>query len=64
MEVGPLARMLIAYASGHERVKFWVDAVLTKLDAPATVLFSTLGRIAARCVETMVLAEQLDALDH
>jgi len=42
MEVGPLARMLIAYASGHERVKFWVDAVLTKLNAPATVLFSTL----------------------
>jgi len=59
MEVGPLARMLIAYASGHERVKFWVDAVLTKLNAPATVLFSTLGRVAARCVETIVLAEQL-----
>jgi Ni,Fe-hydrogenase I large subunit len=59
MEVGPLARMLIAYASGHERVKFWVDAVLTKLNAPATVLFSTLGRVAARCVETVVLAEQL-----
>jgi len=59
MEVGPLARMLIAYASGHERVKFWVDAVLKALDAPATVLFSTLGRVAARCVETVVLAEQL-----
>ena len=59
MEVGPLARMLIAYASGHERVKFWVDAVLNKLNAPATVLFSTLGRVAARCVETVVLAEQL-----
>ena len=60
MEVGPLARMLIGYASGHERVKFWVDAVLTALGAPATVLFSTLGRTAARCVETLVLAEQLE----
>jgi Ni,Fe-hydrogenase I large subunit len=60
MEVGPLARMLVAYASGHERVKYWVDAVLTKLNAPATVLFSTLGRIAARCVETVVIAEQLE----
>lgn len=59
MEVGPLSRMLIAYASGHERVTYWVDAVLKALDAPATVLFSTLGRVAARCVETVVLAEQL-----
>jgi Ni,Fe-hydrogenase I large subunit len=60
MEVGPLARMLIAYASGHERVKYWVNAVLTKLNVPATALFSTLGRVAARCVETVVLAEQLE----
>lgn len=60
MEVGPLARMLIGYVSGNERVKYWVDVVLTKLDVPATVLFSTLGRVAARCVETLVLAEKLD----
>lgn len=60
MEVGPLARMLIAYASGHERVKFWVDAVLQKLGAGPEVLFSTLGRIAARCVETVVMAEKLN----
>ncbi len=59
MEVGPLARMLVAYASGHERVKFWVDAVLAKLGAGPEVLFSTLGRIAARCIETMVMAEKL-----
>jgi hydrogenase large subunit len=59
MEVGPLARMLIAYVSGHQRVKYWVDAVLKALNAPATVLFSTLGRTAARCIETLVLAEQL-----
>ncbi len=59
MEVGPLARMLIAYVSGHQRVKYWVDAVLKALNAPATVLFSTLGRTAARCIETLVLVEQL-----
>jgi len=59
MEVGPLARMLVAYASGHERVKFWVDAVLAKLGAGPEVLFSTLGRVAARCIETMVMAEKL-----
>jgi Ni,Fe-hydrogenase I large subunit len=51
--------MLVAYASGHERVKFWVDAALGQLGAGPQVLFSTLGRIAARCIETVVLAEQL-----
>jgi Ni,Fe-hydrogenase I large subunit len=60
MEVGPLARMLVAYASGNERVKYWVDAVLAKLGAGPEVLFSTLGRIAARCVETVVIAEKLN----
>jgi len=59
MEVGPLARMLVAYASGHERVQYWVNAVLDTLGVGPEVLFSTLGRTAARCVETMVLAEQL-----
>lgn len=60
MEVGPLARMLIAYASGHPRVKFYVNTVLAKLNVPVTALFSTLGRTAARCIETMVIAEQLE----
>lgn len=60
MEVGPLARMLVAYASGHERVRYWVDAVLEKLGAGPEALFSTLGRIAARCIETVVMAEQLE----
>jgi hydrogenase large subunit len=59
MEVGPLARMLVAYASGHERVSYWVDAALSTLDVGPEVLFSTLGRLAARCIETVVMAEQL-----
>ncbi len=60
MEVGPLARMLVAYASGHEKVKATVDHVLSKLGVPATVLFSTLGRTAARGVETLVVAQEID----
>jgi hydrogenase large subunit len=60
MEVGPLSRMLIAYASGHERVQHWVNAALGALNADASVLFSTLGRTAARCVESLVIAEQLE----
>lgn len=59
MEVGPLARMLVAYASGHAGVKELVSGVLAKLNAPATALFSTLGRIAARAIETQLMAREV-----
>jgi hydrogenase large subunit len=59
MEVGPLARMLVAYASGHERVKAVVNMVLQKLGVGPEALFSTLGRTAARGIETLVVAERL-----
>lgn len=59
MEVGPLARMLVAYASGHKDVQAAVNGVLTKLGAPATALFSTLGRIAARAIETQIMVLKL-----
>lgn len=65
MEVGPLARMLVAYASGHERVRELVDSTLNELGAAPAALFSTLGRTAARAIETQVLAEHaLDVLDQ
>src|SRR6516225_1464507 len=59
MEIGPLARMLVAYASGHKDVQAAVNGVLAKLNAPPTALFSTLGRIAARAIETKIMAAQL-----
>jgi hydrogenase large subunit len=59
MEVGPLARMLVAYASGHSQVKMLVDRILSRLKAPPAALFSTLGRIAARAIETQVMAAHL-----
>jgi hydrogenase large subunit len=65
MEVGPLSRMLVAYGSGHPRVKELVNAVLTKLGVGPEALFSTLGRTAARGIETQVLAEKIgDWLDE
>jgi [NiFe] hydrogenase large subunit len=60
MEVGPLARVLIAYAKGHKETKGLVDTVLKKLGIPATALFSTLGRTAARGIETAIIAEKMD----
>ncbi len=56
MEVGPLARVLVAYASGSAEVKELVGAALKQLDVPVTALFSTLGRTAARGLETKLIA--------
>lgn len=59
MEVGPLARMLVAYASGHKPVKDAVDGVLGKLGVGPEALFSTLGRTAARGVDCLVIAREM-----
>jgi len=56
MEVGPLARLLVAYASGSEEVKEAVGGALKALDVPVAALFSTLGRTAARGIETQLIA--------
>jgi Ni,Fe-hydrogenase I large subunit len=59
MEVGPLSRLLVAYASGHTEVKAMVDGVLAKFKAPPKALFSTLGRIAARALEAQLLSNHI-----
>ncbi len=64
MEVGPLARMVIAYMAGNTQVKELVDGALKKLDVPITALFSTLGRTAARGLECQWAAHQLRAEHH
>ena len=68
MQVGPLAQVLVGYATRHEPTRRWVDAALTtassvagiRLAAPA--LHSTLGRHLARAIRTAVLSEL--ALKH
>lgn len=60
MEVGPLARLVVGYAAGQPEIKGIIDGVLKKLNAPATVLFSTLGRIAARALEAQLMANKLE----
>ncbi|TCK62123.1 nickel-dependent hydrogenase large subunit [Seleniivibrio woodruffii] len=60
MEVGPLARVLVAYAKGHAEIKPVVDSVLSKLGAGPEALFSTLGRTAARAIETLVIVNRID----
>ncbi len=57
MEVGPLSRMLVGYASGRAEYKEVVDWALKELGAPPRALFSTLGRTAARALETKLVAD-------
>ncbi|GAB4259537.1 nickel-dependent hydrogenase large subunit [Deferrisoma sp.] len=57
-EVGPLARMVVGYAQGHKEIKETVDLVLQTLKVPASALFSTLGRTAARGIECLIMARK------
>ena len=59
MEVGPLAHVLTAYARGHKDFVPVVDSVLSHLGVGADALFSTLGRTAARGIETTVVANAM-----
>ena len=66
MEVGPLARLLVAFVSGRKDVQEVVKDALGRLKLEPAALFSTLGRTAARGLETRLAAqwlmEQYDAL--
>ena len=63
MEVGPLARVLLLYAdtgaAAHAQTKELVDMTLSKLDIPVEALFSTLGRTAARTLETKIVVDAM-----
>lgn len=59
MEVGPLARYVVAYARGNEEVKDQVDGLLHDLGLPLAALFSTLGRTAARGLECSWAAHKM-----
>jgi quinone-reactive Ni/Fe-hydrogenase large subunit len=57
MEVGPLARMVIGVAAGDERITKYVTNFLKRGNLPTSVLFSTVGRTAARAIETELMAD-------
>jgi len=57
MEVGPLANMVVNYARGNKRVVKAVDNFLKRTGLPASALFTTLGRTAARMLESKVIAD-------
>ncbi len=59
MEVGPLARVLVLYASGHEPTRELTNYALKKLDLPIQALYSTLGRTAARTLESKIIVDAM-----
>lgn len=59
MEVGPLARFVVAYARGNKEIKGLVDDALKRLDLPTSALFSTLGRTLARALEAKYCVDHL-----
>ncbi len=65
VEVGPLARVLMLYAKGHAQTKELVDGALKQLDLPIAALYSTLGRTAARAIETKIIGDAMNSwFDH
>jgi hydrogenase large subunit len=59
MEVGPLARVLMLYAKGHEQTRELVGYTLKTLGVGTEALFSTLGRTAARTLESKIVVEAM-----
>jgi len=57
MEVGPLAAVLVSYASGNKKIKKVVDEFLEITGLPTAALFTTLGRTAARALQTKAIID-------
>jgi hydrogenase large subunit len=63
MQVGPLANVLVGWASGHELTKTWLSRAFAMIDPTAKPeamiarMHSTMGRYVARAVRAAMLAD-------
>ncbi|WP_434926167.1 nickel-dependent hydrogenase large subunit [Shewanella sp. HL-SH2] len=57
IEVGPLACLLVNYAKGNQIVVDAVNGLLTATGLPIDALFTTLGRTAARMLQTVLVGQ-------
>jgi hydrogenase large subunit len=68
MQVGPLANILVGYASGHTLTRKWTDTAFTNiasvhgLKVTPNDMQSTMGRYLARSIRSAMLADL--ALEH
>lgn len=60
MEVGPLARVLVAYGLGQNQIVSAVDEFLSATGLSIDGMHSTMGRSAARAIETKIIADQME----
>ncbi|MGS0680713.1 nickel-dependent hydrogenase large subunit [Shewanella sp. 125m-7] len=58
VEVGPLACLLVSYARGNQVVVDAVNGLLEATGLPVEALFTTLGRTAARMLQTVIVAQE------
>ena len=59
MEMGPLARVLMMYASGHAPTVALTNDSLGRLGLPFEALYSVMGRNLARALECQILTDAL-----
>jgi len=62
MEVGPLARFIVAYAAGHEGVRQIMDDYTAKLGVPFEFWYSTVGRTVVRALETKLVGDYIPTM--
>jgi len=59
METGPLARVLVSYIKGNKLIKPFVDEFLADTDLELMDLSTTVGRNAARAIESAYVCEYI-----
>ncbi len=59
LEVGPLARAVVGYLSGHAPTKALVDPVIGRLGLAPEAMASTMGRHVARVLEAKMVADAM-----
>jgi len=59
METGPLARIVLLHAAGDAPAIALTAATLQKLNLPFEALYSTLGRIVARGIESQLMVDRM-----
>ncbi|MBU0720275.1 nickel-dependent hydrogenase large subunit [bacterium] len=59
METGPLARVFVSYSKGNRLIKSFVEEFLSATDLELLDLSSTVGRNAARAIETSYICEYI-----
>jgi hydrogenase large subunit len=59
MEVGPLARLVLLHAAGDAAAKTLTVETLARLGLPFEAIYSTMGRIVARGIESKLLVDRM-----